>query len=65
MREVAMKVDWEGGEEEALRWGLYSRLVPLEIEDDWKQMEQAFWAYENVRERVFKALEPYHGGPDE
>jgi hypothetical protein len=64
MQEVASKVDWEGGIEDVLRWGLYANEVPLELEDEWKQMQQAFWAYERIHDRVSAKLDPYLGGPD-
>jgi hypothetical protein len=62
MREVAVKCDWEGGVDEALRWGLDHKDVPEELEDLWKQMQQAFWAYEMLESRVWKLIDPYLSG---
>lgn len=54
------KVEWEGGMEAALEYGLRLKDLPQdddELRDAWADMERAWLAYEPLGSKVYEMLE--------
>ena len=55
--EVATKIDWEGGAEEGLRWGIRHTMIQDELlSHEWRVLEEKFALYEDQRDRVMALL---------
>lgn len=56
-QEVANKIDWEGGTEEALRWGIrWTAIADKDLAREWRRLEELFASFEDQRERVQRLL---------
>jgi hypothetical protein len=55
--DVRDKVDWEGGIDAALQWGLtYEKIQAGPLRDAWREMELAWTEFDELRNEVDKLL---------
>ena len=61
--EVANKVDWEGGFDHVLDWGLRVEDLPVddkELREAWRELEITYLAFQQASDEVIDLLpEPY------
>lgn len=54
--DLADKVDYEGGLESAMTYGIRASEVPEEIQADWKRLEFAWSIYKDVADPIREKL---------
>lgn len=61
LEDVVTKIEWEGGIDQAIRWGLTADDVPPQLEELWRGAEQLLSAYDKIVEDIDSLLDGYGG----
>lgn len=54
---LANKVEWEGGIEEAISYGIRAAEVPSSLYNDWREAEALLRKFQKVADRISVALD--------
>lgn len=57
LAELGEFIDYEGGLESALRYGVYPEDVPEEIQADWKRLEYAWDEYRRIADELSSRID--------
>lgn len=64
-QDVVMKIDWEGGLEEALRWGIrWNMIADRDLAAVWERLETYFSRYNDEAKKVWELLLEPNGDPE-